>query len=183
MGLSRTFDELKVLFKDNRIGAISEQNVRDLMESIFQFGGIRLPAGEFQAGNEQIIGTSFQCLTQFISTLSLSSSDVVPNPVSGTIKIKRPGVYMVNISLSFTGTGNTLFEGNLIRKRVSKPDAQLNICTFLESIRPNNEISNAGGIDPLLVQADDVLEYHIKADGAGKQFQLRSGQFNVFRIG
>lgn len=183
MDLSRTFAELKILFQDNPIGAISEQDIRDFMESIFQFGGIRLPAGEFQAGNEQIIGTSFQCLNQFISTLSLSSPDVVPNPQSGTIKIKRPGIYMVNISLSFTGTGNTLFEGNLVRKRGNEPDAQLNICTFLESIRPNNEISNAGGIDPLQVEADDVLEYNIKADGPGKEFQLRSGQFNMFRIG
>lgn len=181
---SRTFSQLKEqLFSQNVFGDdLQELSIRDLIESIFQYGGLRLSPSQFTAGNEQVIGVDFQCLNQFASG-SLSSSDVEPDPLTGSIKILRPGVFMPKISLSFTGTNNAVFEGNIIRKRVSEPDEELNICTFLETIRPNNEFSNAGGFDSLEVEADDVLEYAIKSDSPSNEFQLRAGQFYVRRIG
>lgn len=180
MDLSRTVSQLKTLFADNFTAQISEQDLRDFVESIFQYGGISLPASQFSNGDEQIIGVDLICLDQF-SFSNISTADIVP--VTDGIKFLRPGVYRVSVGLSFTGSNNAVFEGNLVRKRVSEPDELLDICTFVETIRPNNEFSNGGGSDPLLVEADDIIEYHIKADSAGREFQLRAGQFNVFKIG
>lgn len=175
---SRTFTELQGLFLDNNKGLISEQDVRDLVESIFQYGGIRLPASGFQAGSQQTIGVDFTRLDQFIATISPSSSDVVPNPLNGTIKINRAGVYFVMVSLSFSGTNNSQWEGSLFRN-----GANMDICTFGELLRPSMDMSTAGGYDPLLVAAGDVLEYRVKSNSPANTFELRSGQFNVFRIG
>lgn len=180
MDLSRTIPQLKALFADNFTAQISEQDLRDLIESIFQYGGISLPASQFVAGGSQTIGLNLVCLDQF-SFSNISTSDILT--LADGIKFMRPGVYTVSVRLSFTGTNNAVFEGNLVRKRVSEPDEPLDICTFLETIRPNNEISNGGGSDPLLVEANDIIEYHLKSDTSGRNFELRSGQFNVFKIG
>jgi len=178
---SRTFEQLKTtVFGQNVTGNdLFELSMRDLIESIFQFGGVSLPANQF-TGQSQTIGLNLVCIDQFAFS-NISSSDVVVLPDG--IKFLRPGVYWISIRLSFTGTNNAVFEGNLVRKRVNEPDEPLNICTFLETIRPNNELSNGGGSDPLEVKSNDIIEYHLKADAAGRNFELRSGQFNVFRIG
>lgn len=180
MDLSRTFSQLKAKLADNFTGDITEQVMRDLVESIFQHGGISLPASQFVAGEEQVIGIDFVCLEQFAFS-DISTSDVVP--LANGIKFLRPGVYWTSIGLSFTGSNNTVFEGNLIRKRGIAPDEPLDICTFVETIRPNNEISNGGGGHSLEVQADDIIEYNIKADSPGREFLLMAGHFNVFKIG
>ncbi len=179
--VSRTFEQLKKLF-DQRVifGPHNELVMRDLIESIFQHGGISLPAGQFVAGDEQTVGEDFVCLDQFTSA-DTSTSDVVP--LDNGIKFLRPGVYWTSIGLSFTGSNNTVFEGNLMRKRGIEPDEPLDICTFVETIRPNSEISNGGGGHSLEVEADDIIEYNIKADSPGSEFKLMAGHFNVFRIG
>jgi hypothetical protein len=50
-------------------------------------------------------------------------------------------------------------------------------------LRPAGEIGNAEGFDPLVVEANDVLDYRVKAGTMNTDFLLESGQFNVFRIG
>lgn len=181
MDRSRTFGQLERILGNNNRGLISAQDIRDLVVSFRQFGGLRLPVVSFEPGNGQEISTSFTCINQFI-TVSPSTSDVIPNPANGTIKINRGGVYMVYILMSFTGSNNTVFDGSLFRTRGNVTE-DMEICTMQETIRPNNEISNAGGIDSLEVQANDILGYDVKADGMNKEFLLKSGQFNVCRIG
>lgn len=176
---SRTFDQLKQqLFRQNVFGNdLRELSVRDLIESIFQYGGLRLAPQEFEEGNGQSMGTSFSCVNQFV-TEAPSSSDVVADTNDGTITILRPGVYMVNISLSFSGSANSEWIGSLFRN-----DIDMKVCTFKELLRPAGEIGNAEGFDPLVAEADDVLEYRVQADTENADFLLESGQFNVFRIG
>ncbi len=178
MDLSRTFDQLKGIFANNNQGLISAQDVRDFIESTFQFGGLRLPAGQFTPNQGQQIGETFICLNQFIPASEPVSSDVVPNPLNGTIKILRSGVYAINVSLSFEGSNNSKWEGSAF-----KNNQDMGVCTFLELLRPNGDVSTIGGFDPVVINAGDVLEYRIKADGNNKTFILRSGQFYVFRIG
>lgn len=178
MDLSRTFIELEALFADNTKGLISEQDIRDFVESVFQYGGIRLPASGFQTGQQQTIGENFICIEQFIATTGPSSSDVVPDPSDGTITITRSGVYLVIVSFSFTGTNNSQWEGSLFRN-----GANLDICTFAELLRPSMDVSSAGGADPLVISAGDVLDYRVKSNSPGNTFELRAGQFNVLRIG
>ncbi len=176
---SRTFDQLKQqLYAQNVTGDnLNELSMRDLIESIFQYGGLRLSPQDFVGGNEQEIGESFTCVNQFLAQ-SVSSSDVVPNPNDGTITILRPGVYKVNISLSFSGGANSEWIGSLFRN-----DVDMEVCTFKELLRPAGELGNAEGFDPLVVAANDVLEYRVKANTMNTDFLLESGQFNVFRIG
>jgi len=121
--------------------------------------------------------TSFSCVNQFL-TETISSSDVQPNLNDGTIKILRPGVYLVNISLSFSGSANSEWIGSLFRN-----DIDMEVCTFKELLRPAGEIGNAEGFGPLLVEGNDILEFRVKASSMNTTFILESGQFNVFRIG
>ncbi len=177
--VSRTFEELKAqLYGQNVTGDnLNELSMRDLIESIFQYGGLRLAPQDFVGGNGQEIGESFTCVNQFLSQ-SVSSSDVVPNQNNGTITILRPGVYLVNVSLSFSGGANSEWIGSLF-----KNDIDMETCTFVELLRPPGEIGNAEGFDPLVIEANDILEYRVKANTENADFLLGSGQFNVFRIG
>jgi len=176
MDLSRTFDQLKIKLADNITGDITEQVMRDFVESIFQYGGLRLSPQEFAINPGQVIGTSFICLNQF-PTATVSSSDVEPNPTDSTIKILRAGVYLINISLSFTGTANSEWRGSLFKNEID-----MELCTFKEMLLPFIE-GNAGGFDPLVIEADDVLEYRVQSSMINTTFLLEAGQFNVFRIG
>lgn len=177
MDLSRTFDQLKIKFADNITGDITEQAMRDFVESIFQYGGLRITPQDFMPNPGQTIGTNFTCVNQFLSP-SATSSDVQPDSNSGTIKILRAGVYIINISLSFSGSNNSEWSGSLF-----KNDIDMEVCTFSELLRPAGEIGNVGGFDPLVIKADDILEYRVKANSTNKTFLLVSGQFTVFRIG
>ena len=177
MDLSKTKSQLKTLFADNFTAEISEQDLRDFVESIFQYGGLSLPANDFVPNPGQLIDDSYTCVNQFLSQ-SISSPDVQADPNNGTIKILRAGVYTINISLSFSGSANSEWQGS-----VFKNDLDMEICNFKELLRPLGQISTAGGFDPLLVEANDVLEYRIKSIATNKTFLLESGQFNVFRIG
>ncbi len=176
---SRTFDELKEqLFSQNVFGDdLKELSIRDLIESIFQYGGLRLSAQDFVENPGQEIGETFSCVNQFLEE-TVSSSDVQPNPNDGTITILRPGVYLVNVSLSYSGSANSEWIGSLF-----KNDIDMEACTFVEMLRPAGETGNAEGFDPLVVEANDVLEYRIKASTMDTDFLLESGQFHVFRIG
>ena len=177
MDLSRTFDQLKIKLADNRTGDITEQVMRDFVESVFQYGGLRITPQDFLPNPGQTIDTDFTCINQFLEP-STSSSDVQPDSNNGTIKILRAGVYIINISLSFTGSNNSEWDGSLF-----KNDIDMEICTFKELLRPAGEIGNVGGFDPLVVEDNDVLEYRVRANGMNKNFLLESGQFSVFRIG
>lgn len=176
MDLSRTFDQLKTKFADNITGKITEQVMRDLVESIFQYGGISLPAGDFVVNPGQTIGTTFTCVNQWVSA-NPSSSDVQANLI-GSITINRAGVYLVIVSLSFSGSNNSDWTGSLFRN-----DVDLDLCTFRELLRPAGDVSSASGFDPVIVSSNDTLEYRIKSASPNDTFVLESGQFNVFRIG
>jgi len=175
MDLSRTFDQLKTLFADNVTGNITEQIMRDFVESVFQFGGLSLSAEQTPSGQQ--IGTTFTCVNQFINE-DLPSIDVVPNTSNGGIKILRGGTYLVNISLSFSGSNNSVWTGSLFRN-----DEDMQIVGFKELLRPSGDVSNVGAFGSVLVQGDDILDYRVKANGANKQFVLEAGQLYVFRIG
>jgi len=165
---SRTFDELKTtVFGQNVFGDdLRDLNIRDLIESIFQYGGLRLAAQDFVPNPGQSIGTSFSCVNQFL-TGTVSSSDVESNPNDGTIKILRPGVYLINISLTFSGSANSEWTGSLFRN-----DIDMEACTFKELLRPAGEIGNAEGFDPIAMGANDVIEYRIKANTGNMTFQM-----------
>ncbi len=177
MDFSQTFDKLKLDFSNNNRGAIRAQNDRNLIESVFQYGGLRVRPGE-GSDEPQTIGTTFEPLTQFVGLSPPSSSDVVPNAENGTIEILRGGVYAINLSMCFSGSNNSKWEGSVFRKGID-----LGICTFIELLRPSGDVSHAAGFDPLVVKAGDILQYRVRANQANRQILVESCQFFVFRIG
>jgi len=172
---SRTKEQLEVIFADNNRGLITAQDIRDLIESTFQFGGLSLSPG--QTPNPQTISQDFVCLNQW-QAVSPNSSDIILNSSAGTIEIDRAGVYGINVSLSFSGSNNSKWTGSLFRN-----NEDFGLCTFIELLRPAGDVSCVGGFDPGVIREGDVLEYRIKANGNNKQFVLESGQFYIFRIG
>lgn len=175
MDLSRSFTQLIALFPTNNRGIVRSQSIRDLLHSVFQFGGLSLSAD--QTPSSQQIGTTYTCVNQFKNE-EIPSVDVVPNTSNGTIKILREGVYLVNISLSFSGSNNSVWIGSLFRN-----DEDMQKVGFKELLRPSGDVSNVGAFGEILVRDNDILEYRVKADGANKQFVLEAGQLYVFRIG
>lgn len=176
MNVSRTFIQLIRIFANNNRGLIRAQDIRDLIESNFQFGGLRLSPE--QTPDPQTISQDFVCLDQYQLLSPPNSPDVILNSSVGTITIGRGGVYAINVSLCFSGSNNSQWTGSIFRN-----DINMGLCAFVELLRPAGDVSCVGGFDPLVVEAGDVLEYRVKSNGNNKQFVLESGQFYVFRIG
>ncbi len=175
MATSRTLAQLEAMFANNNQGLITAENVRDLIASVFQFGGLSLSAEQTPSGQQ--IGTTFTCVNQFINE-DIPSVDVVPNTSNGTIKIRREGIYLVTISLSFSGSNNSVWIGSLFRN-----DEDMQKVGFKELLRPSGDVSNVGAFGSILVRDNAILEYRVKANGNNKQFVLEAGQLYVFRIG
>lgn len=173
--MSITFGKSKGLFGDNSIGTDLVERVE--VESFFQFGGLRLYAGDFVPNPGQAIGQSFICLNQFIGS-DLTSDNVIPNPEDGTIQIFRTGVYLVKLSLSFESNMNAKWDGSLFRN-----DVNMEVCSFVELMRPNGEVSTVSTLDPIVISKGDSLEYRVRSDQGSADFILMSGQFFCFRIG
>jgi len=175
MDVSRSLTQLINIFADNNQGLITAQDIRDLLQSVFQFGGLSLSADQTPSGQQ--IGTNFTCVNQFINE-DLPSTDVVPNTSTGGIRIRREGIYLVNISLSFSGSNNSVWTGSLFRN-----DEDMQRVGFKELLRPSGDVSNVGAFGSILVKDNDILDYRVKANGNNKEFVLEAGQLYVFRIG
>lgn len=176
MDRSRTAEQLMTIFEDNNQGLITAQDIRDLIESAFQYGGLKLKPG--QTPNPQTIGTDYLTINQYQSTSIPDSEDVVLNISTGKITIKRAGVYAVGMSFSFSGSNNSKWTGSVFRN-----GEDMEICNFVELLRPAGDVSSVNGFGALIIKDDDVLDYRVKANGNNKQFLLETGGFSVFRIG
>lgn len=172
---SKTFTELKALFAVQTTQQIGAQDHLDFIESIFQYGSLRMVSSDTPAG--QVIGTAYEKLTQFTKKAT-PSSDITSSVVDDSFTIARGGVYAILISLSFSGSNNSIWTGSLFK---SGEDQE--VCSLRRKLGSVNDLGTAASFDCLVTAAGDVIDYRLKADAASKTFTLETGSFVMFRIG
>jgi len=173
---SRTLPQLMSLFKDNATGAISAQDMRDFVRSIWQSGSIRMPISATPSG--QTIGTSYEKITQFTKR-GISSPSITTSVSNSNIVFGKGGVFVAVAQLSFSGSPNIEWSGSLFR---NGDDAE--VCNFKHISRgAGGGISIATAFDSILVLDGHVLDYRVKANSDNRMFTLETGIFSVFRIG
>lgn len=175
MDTSRTFAELITLFANNTSGAISEQDQRDFVESVFSYGGMRMMLTDTPSG--QSIGTDFVKMNQF-TTNATSSNFIVPAVATDNITITKGGVFAVLIAISFSGSNNSTWQGTLFNNDVDTDKVQ-----FKRKLSSSGDVGATALFDCITLVDDDVVDFRVKADAAAKTFTLDAGSFFLFRIG
>ena len=177
---SKTFAALKLLLADNTIGAITEQVLRDLLESVLQYGGLRMLLSNAPAG--QVIGTAFEKLTQW-QPVTTSSTFITPNAVNDNFSIVKGGVFAILVSLSASGSNNSTWEGSLFVTPDGGAAADVDKVQFKNKLSSAGDVVSATAFDCITLADLDVVDYRLKADAATKTFTLEAGAFFLFRIG
>ncbi len=172
---SKTFDELITDFANNTSGAISEQDQRNLVESIFQYGGMRMLISDTPSG--QSIGTSFIKLSQFTEN-ALFSNFIAPAASTDTITITKGGVFATLISLNFSGSNNSTWEGSMF-----KDNTDTNTLQFKHKLSTGGDVGTVSVLDFNVFTDGEAIDYRLKADAAAKTFTLEAGTFFLMRIG
>ncbi len=174
--ISKTLAQLKELFGDNVTGDISPQDGRDLVESIFQYGGITL-LHSMGPGTPQSIGTSFVKIDQFTSD-EPSSSGVTTDHANDKITVIKGGVFIFSASLSVGGDPNVIWQGTLFNNNIDADSAGIDVL-----IGGGSDIVRASAKDIITLADGDELDYRMKANSAAKSFELHSGSLLLFRVG
>ncbi len=173
---SRTFAELIALFATNITGDITEQNIRDLVESIFQYGEIEMPASAIPTAG-QTIGTSYTKITQFTMDLS-SSTYITPSHADNQLTVVKGGVFMAFIGFSFSGSNNSTWTGSLFADGVDADEAN-----FERKLSTNGDVGKVGSMGIINLADGAVIDYRVKADASGKTFVMTNGSLILFRVG
>ena len=174
--ISKTFAELKALFANNTSRDISEQDTRDLLESIFQYGEIDMPASTTPTAG-QTIGTAYTKVTQFTQNLD-SSTYITPDAANDQITVLKGGVFAVFIGLSFSGSNNSTWVGSL-----HVNDADADEANFKRKLSTSGDVGKVGSLGIITLADNAVVSYYVKADASGKTFVLENGSLILFRVG
>lgn len=128
-------------------------------------------------------GTGSQTLTSSSSWYKITqwtvvgeSSGFTVSASNDNITANNSGTFLVNFSLSFSGTNNTEYQAALFINGVEQTDAEV----YTE---PGSVILNFAVSAVKTLTANDVLDIRVTADGNGKLFDLKYGNFNVESIG
>jgi len=175
--LSKTFAALKALFATNTEGDISAQDLRDFVESVFQYGGIQMRVSDTPTAG-QTIGTGYEKITQFTAGEDVSGSDISVSAANDNITVARAGIYAIHCSLSFSGSNNSTWDGSVF---IDGVDADT--IGFVRKLSSAGDVGSATAFGIHSVAAGEVLDYRVKADAAAKNFTLQSGMFFIFRVG
>lgn len=172
----RTFIQLKELFAVNTTQQIGAQDHLDLIESIFQYGGICMPASATPTAG-QTIGTDYIKITQFTADTP-SSTYLTPAHANDQITIVKGGIFAVYIGLSFSGTNNSTWTGSLHVDGADRDNTN-----FKRKLSTSGDVGKIGSAGIISLTDGQVVTYYIKADASGKTFVLENGSLILLRVG
>lgn len=177
---SKTFTQLILDLADNASGDISEEVVRNLLTSVWQYGGLRMMLGDVPAG--QSIGETYTKVDQW--TTNTSSSDfITPDQANNQFSIIKGGVFAILASLSFSGSNNSVWQGSLFVTPDGDAAADVDKVNFKRKLSAAGDVGAATSFDCITLNDLDVVDFRVKADAAAKNFVLETGSFFLFRIG
>lgn len=146
---SRTKADLLDRLPDNSAKTITEERVRDIVESAFSsLGSIRVLDG----AAPQVVDIAPALLTAFAAD-GPSSSDVTPDNTTDDITVTVPGVYLIGFHASFTAPASRVIQ---LRVRVDAAE---------QSIGAQHISSGSvSASDMLTLAAGEVVTLYIESD-------------------
>jgi hypothetical protein len=170
---ARSVSALQALLADNTSGAISPQDLRDLLvSSLGVYGEIYVAGGSTPQGS---IDTSYALITGFAA--NGLSSGTTPDHSSDQITVDVTGTYLVMANVCFTGTASTEFTVAVFAEGIEEH------IHFCRSIGTGVTVGSAHLCGVLALTATDVVDLRVKADGASKSITVQEGAFTVRMIG
>ena len=171
---SRTKAALLTLLADNTTGDISEQDVRDVLVSIMGgYGDIYLTGGSTA---QTSIGTSYVKISGFAA--NGLSDETTPDHTNDRVTVTGAGVYLVNTSISFSGTGNAVITFS-VHVGQAEPTQKISI---VRKIGAGGDVGNANAVGILSLSASDQVELFVKSDGASDSITPAEAHLTVTRI-
>lgn len=169
----RTLTALLALLADNTTGDISPQVIRDMLVTVHGvYGGIYVADGSTpQTG----IDTTPTKITGW--TTNTANAGTTPDQANNQITVGTDGVYVIWVSVGFSGSNNTTFMGHL---RVNDIESYAG---FHRKLSAAGDVGSTSFISLLILSADDILSIYIESDaGGGASMTLADAQFIVFRV-
>jgi hypothetical protein len=167
----RDLAALLALLADNTAGAISEQDLRDLLVSALGgFGSITVQDGAAAL----VIGTTPVKLDKF--TANGPSSSVVPDHTADSISTPVAGRYLVTGSFSFSGTA-----ARTVQLRLRKQVAEVDGIGCRAKINASGDTVSVSFCGLVTCAASDVLNVYAEADVDATSMTLIDGSLVVKR--
>ena len=166
----KTKAQLDTLFADNAVGAISEADLRDFVDSIMGvYGSIVIEAN---AVTQTIASGVPEILTEW--TGDGISNGTTPAYASDQITIDNTGIYQVNFQASFQGLATKVHEFEL---RVDGAVTGVQCHRYTGA----TDVGSCSFSCQISLTAAEVLSIWVEADGAGS-ITIDEAQFSVHRI-
>ena len=169
---SRTLSALQTLLADNTAGAISPQDLRDMLLSLSSgYGMIYVQGGSTAQGS--LSGTPAK-LTAFAG--NGVSSDTTPDHTDDSIAIGTAGKYLCSFHCSFTGTGSSTFQFRIAIDGVES------VIGFERAFpaAPNYGSASCAGV--LSLAAAEKVTVYVSSDDGGTSVTVSDAQLTVSRI-
>jgi hypothetical protein len=166
----KTAAELLAAFADNQERAITEQDIRNLVDSMTAVGGVMYLAGESFG-----VTTSWQPFTAW--TDSTDTKGIAEDFLDGTFTIEAgaDGAYAIDVSIGVTAPGNGWIEFALAKNGTLTPFRMKQTMAAGD----DGSLSIHGGA--AFVEGD-TLAVAVRASG-NATVVLSNGQFRAIRIG
>lgn len=168
----RTLAALLAILADNTAGDISEQDLRDLLVSVFGgYGGIYLTS----AADAQDVDIAPVKITAFDT--NMVSSGVTSDHTDDSITIGTTGVYYVEFTVAFSGSSGEVFTIQLYKAGVAVAGAFLK-----RKLTGAGDIASASFALYVSCNAADELDVRVNSEADSKTVTIESGLFSVSRI-
>jgi hypothetical protein len=121
------------------------------------------------------IGTSFTTVTGFEG--EGESNGVTLSAANDNITVSSDGVYMIGAQTSFSGSNNVTYTMRIYVNGTGQ------IACFRRKLGASGDVGSASiAFTPLVLSANDVIDLRVKADSAGQNISMYSGQLSVYKI-
>lgn len=171
----KTKTALVTVLADNSSGAISEQDLRDVLVSIM---GVYAELTVTGGTTSQTVGTAFQTL-DWTDGADGSEDNADADYANDRIEVgaNGDGIYQVAGCFSFSGTAATTFTLQLSVNGTE--DSSVSCQAKLDA---SGSVLNAAFCGLVSLADGDLVTVEVKADGASKSFVLVEGQLTLHRI-
>lgn len=174
MDTIRSLAELASLIADNAQGAITPQDIRDLMVS-------QMVHGEIGSGAKSALtlGAGWQALDLDVEGVVGRGLAVdAANRALGSIPVEMKA--LVSVEVVFRGTQNTNYEFAVWRNPTTTPVQELRLTRTLRPTAATNIVAHSWATS-LQLAAGDAFQLGVRAPGA--PFELLFGLLRIQRIG
>lgn len=169
---SKTLAQLQTLLADNTTGAISPQDLRDMLLSVLSgYGHISVLGGVTNQGS---ITSTPAKITGFAA--DGPASNMTPAHGSDQITVGVSGKYLLNAQMSFSGTASKTF---VIRAYV---DGVITTIGCQRKLGTGGDVGSCSFTGILTLAATEVVTLYVSSSDGGTDFLIVDGQLALSRV-